>query len=358
MNAYLKNLVAKNMRLAKVIQPRLASRFEPETRQVRLTLGSIHDQVEKEAWTSRAPPSHIEDDAGLNTGPTPAFPVPDRELMGRSTPNEPVMQRISRGESQKIQKPSPSWSNELRRYDIDSDRTTPLLIGTETTKQPDLSGSFQVPRSHHIASSLRVDEKEMRRIESEDRMSREVVTPLLVGDDKAALKAGAQITEGSVLHHGPNGSNSSAPNGKAKVIEGLTGQHQIPNGSISSTPNGKAKTDEAVTFLSANEKERGSSPGQSSKHEISEKVASPQSLKKRAPPGIVVVRPSVKSHMGAESNARGERMAKAEIKPDVQVTIGRIEVRATPATATQQRKRDYPSEMSLDEYLKIKRGGS
>lgn len=357
MNAYLKNLAAKNMQFAEVIQPRLASRFEPESRQIRLTPGRSRDQVKGRMWTSRASASHIED-AGLRSGPHPAFPDPDQDSMGRFTSNEPVMPRPSTGDSKKIQEPFPSGNNGLLRVGIDSDRITLLSVGTETAMQPDLSASFQMPGSHRIVSSLSKSQEEMRRIESKDRMSREVTAPVLIVDDKAALKTSSQIAEGSILHHGPNGSNSPAPSGATEMMKGLTGQRQTPNDNTSPSINVRAKPDEVVNSLSVEGKEKRSYLGRRGNHEISEKVANHRSLKRGETSGIVAVQPTVRSHKGAESNARGERMANAEIKPEVQVTIGRIEVRATLAAATPQRKRDYPPEMSLDEYLNIKRGGS
>jgi len=45
-------------------------------------------------------------------------------------------------------------------------------------------------------------------------------------------------------------------------------------------------------------------------------------------------------------------------KPDIQVTIGRIEIRATPQPAMTQQRRPSPNLMSLNEYLRQRAGGN
>jgi hypothetical protein len=73
-------------------------------------------------------------------------------------------------------------------------------------------------------------------------------------------------------------------------------------------------------------------------------------------PAMVAAQARVKRYSGTKCNETTEKAAKPETEASVQVTIGRIEIRASPVAATPQRKRTEPQVMSLEDYLKIKRG--
>ena len=62
------------------------------------------------------------------------------------------------------------------------------------------------------------------------------------------------------------------------------------------------------------------------------------------------------SYFRPKRNEISDKVAKPETSAPVQVTIGRIEIRATPETAKPQRKRADPPVMSLEDYLKNKSG--
>jgi hypothetical protein len=53
----------------------------------------------------------------------------------------------------------------------------------------------------------------------------------------------------------------------------------------------------------------------------------------------------------------GHREAPARTEPTIQVTIGRIEVRAVPQPVLKRSKPKGPDPMSLDEYLRGRNGG-
>ena len=66
------------------------------------------------------------------------------------------------------------------------------------------------------------------------------------------------------------------------------------------------------------------------------------------------MQPRVKSYYEPK-RWKMEKVEKPEAMAPVQVTIGRIEIRATTASAPRQRIRADPPVMSLEDYLKIKR---
>jgi len=68
------------------------------------------------------------------------------------------------------------------------------------------------------------------------------------------------------------------------------------------------------------------------------------------------VKPRLKSYFEPKKEKMPEKAAIREVTQAVQVTIGRIEVKATNESAKPQKVRASPPVMSLDDYLKIKRG--
>jgi hypothetical protein len=92
------------------------------------------------------------------------------------------------------------------------------------------------------------------------------------------------------------------------------------------------------------------------RHKTGELIVSIKPLTQSISPGMVVAQPYVKSYFRPKRDEILDKVAKPETTATVQVTIGRIEVRATQAAAIPQRKRAEPPVMSLEDYLKIKRG--
>jgi hypothetical protein len=105
--------------------------------------------------------------------------------------------------------------------------------------------------------------------------------------------------------------------------------------------------------LGENEKKRGIEDG------IGHKNVEPNTGIKPSVPsassGMIRVQPRVKSYFEPKRNEMSEKVEKPETVAPVQVTIGRIEIRATTASAPRQRIRADPPVMSLEDYLKIKR---
>jgi len=79
-------------------------------------------------------------------------------------------------------------------------------------------------------------------------------------------------------------------------------------------------------------------------------------LKTLVSSGMIGARPHIKSYFGPQENEASHDVAKPKTDPPVIVTIGRIEIRANSEVAAPQRRRTVPPAMSLEDYLKNKRG--
>jgi len=79
-----------------------------------------------------------------------------------------------------------------------------------------------------------------------------------------------------------------------------------------------------------------------------------ETLPSYLPPRVV---PPVHSRLEAIWDKQDDRISKAKPEPTIQVTIGRIEVRATQAQAKSPSKPKQQNTMGLDEYLRKRNGG-
>jgi hypothetical protein len=77
-------------------------------------------------------------------------------------------------------------------------------------------------------------------------------------------------------------------------------------------------------------------------------------VKAASQPPAVVAKPLVKPYVEPTAFKRAEQLAPT---PTIQVTIGRIEVRATPPATQPPKPRTASPVMSLDEYLRLRQGG-
>ena len=78
---------------------------------------------------------------------------------------------------------------------------------------------------------------------------------------------------------------------------------------------------------------------------------------KPTPSPGVIARPQVKRVADVPVPGQAQSTLQPEPAPTVQVTIGRIEVRAAPPAEVAAQKTPRPKPMSLDEYLRQRRGG-
>jgi len=92
---------------------------------------------------------------------------------------------------------------------------------------------------------------------------------------------------------------------------------------------------------------------------ISRPKPSPDETTRPIAPAPVVVQPHVTPAPRVEpaAPAPAEPMATHKPAPTIQVTIGRIEVRATPPPVPPPKQRSTPLVMSLDDYLRQRNGG-
>lgn len=90
-------------------------------------------------------------------------------------------------------------------------------------------------------------------------------------------------------------------------------------------------------------------------HKVEDKSDLFESEQPRISPNTVVARPIIKSYLPPKKIE--EKTTSLEREPDVLVTIGRIEVKAIPLATVSQRKQERSQVISLEDYLKDKRGG-
>ncbi|HWS54785.1 MAG TPA: hypothetical protein VN228_11690, partial [Pyrinomonadaceae bacterium] len=75
-------------------------------------------------------------------------------------------------------------------------------------------------------------------------------------------------------------------------------------------------------------------------------------------PAALTIEPRISRHVPHRAAARDDARAPAQAAPTVNVTIGRVEVRAVPAPpAPAARRAASPPHMSLEEYLRRRAGG-
>ena len=83
----------------------------------------------------------------------------------------------------------------------------------------------------------------------------------------------------------------------------------------------------------------------------------PQPLAVASKAPSVIVQPQIKRYVKPILPTPAKSVEKPEPAPTIQVTIGRIEVRATPPSPPSRKQTSVPSIMSLEEYLRRRQGG-
>jgi hypothetical protein len=112
--------------------------------------------------------------------------------------------------------------------------------------------------------------------------------------------------------------------------------------------------DEELSFL-RNESARGRERGRQ-REDAGESNAARQSQRGRESPGTIEPRHAPRRER--QASARDAKRERAEVAPTINVTIGRVEVRATQGTPPAPRRAETAApRMSLDDYLRRRRNG-
>lgn len=307
MSDYLSNVVARGLNLREVIRPRLAGLFEPPA-------GA--------GGTVAEPPLGIENrkaPAVLDNA-TAGATLPDR-----LEPNQPVA-HPPRGRSPAApppaaHPPSPITSSDALPGDI-----------------PGTPGHRRVQGQGGLRRPLVIE-------------GSEVVNPGSRINGAAGRSVPGRLPKGQPANDSPR----PALNPVAERVE-----VEHPNEPEQALPP-VVTGDTRATRDPSTAPTRGRPPKRSTQHVLVER---PAARAEPSPPTIgrveptltraahtVMVQPHVASYVNPAVPASIEPLDAPQPAPTIQVTIGRIEVRATPPSALPQSKRLTPPVMSLDEYL-------
>lgn len=360
MNHYLKNIAAKNLHLMDVIMPRLASRFEPASRHSLPAEWGLQSFVGKDIEPMNAEDRYSHDhndrDPSDHFSPDHYARVAVRNIV-RSSPALAVR--------------SPDSSGHESIFETESARAAGLQ-SQQYRSMPPISETKTSFRAEEIA----FDRSSVSRLASPAETSPapgtvQKTTKEIELKHRPPLEGSAPTREEQIFRE-PGHKMKSArrrtserprPDGNVSLLsqeEKPVSPEQESNLSLKSVDrlaSGIEPREEEIipaALIEVNEKKSGAK--HDIRHKIIEPIASIKPLMPSISPVMVAAVSNSKSYFGPKRNEISEKVAKPETSASVQVTIGRIEIRAMPATATPQRKRTEPPVMSLEDYLKNKRG--
>lgn len=303
MTAFLARLIDRSRGTAEVIRPRPASRFEPVEPGHRTLLPPAAPDTGESRLVS------AEEVTATPTGES------IRDHGSERSPNAPAPVR-SRSEQSNEMQPGRPWTS------APIDRGASESVG----KQPSPSSE---------RSSLAPDTPRER---SEAKAARASTTP--ASARKVAPSRADLTTPQSVV--APVDATRERVRTETRVVRE---QHLLE-------PVVRETVVERV--LPAGDERDGQNDGADHRGRVDRRSGSPPS--DATPAEGRSIRPQVRPAPSGEPPApRSGRQV--ESAPTIHVTIGRIEVRATPPTASPKKERTQPVVMTLEEYLRVRRNG-
>lgn len=387
MNNYLKNIAAKNLHVMEVIQPRLAARFEPVLHHALPISWSLQNSLQGDDGPSCAADGHPQDPGELNQYPLNLQPgvVARQDVarkMVRSIPNIAAREQGLSGQDpsaeigssrktgqegrQRRQRNSMQTLSELKELSIqpelreyatpnalDSARIIPQPEET-TSRRSSIFASSRMANPSETSPELREVRKAERKAGRERRPEPEEAAPFVPVEEEHPSKEPVRLKKLTARRT----SNGFQP--EETVLPSIPEEKRVsmkqepdPEPVDRRAPRIIRPEAENVPLGSIGEnKKKGIEDG------IGRKNVEPNiGIKPSVPSassGMIRVQPRVKSYYEPK-RWKMEEVEKPEAMASVQVTIGRIEIRATTASAPRQRIRADPPVMSLEDYLKIKR---
>jgi hypothetical protein len=325
MNHYLQNIAAKNLHQIEVIQPRLASRFEPEPHHILPAYrnfqtsvrgddgpSNVSDLYNRDHYASNHYASDNQQEVTTRNMPrsSPALEAEDLDSSGHETLIEivsakaPGLNSPQYRHQQPISKTIEPFSSSQSQADMPANRetvrSTSSLLGGNTPDLPSIPASSRMVSPHQTAPDIKIAQKAIRKSRPEHQPLSEEPMPFAPVEERQT---------------------AGEPNHERKAIKRRTWESRRP---------------QKIVPLAV--------------------VREEQMSMEHKPNLKALDRPAVMSYFGTKQNEILGKLLKPETTASVQVTIGRIEIKATPEAATSQRKRAEPPVMSLEDYLKIKRG--
>jgi hypothetical protein len=375
MNHYIKSIAAKNLHLMEVIQPRLASRFEPTPQRFLPAESSLRKSVSRDVEPINSADQFAQDhEASNHYAPDSYTRVAARNIALRSpaagNPDSPGPEALVDAESTVAARPQRKQDRTIQPIFAPKERFSSLGQGDgdlqanfETSRQSSLPSAGMISdrssilgfsglvSSPETAPALEAVQKVTGNIGLENRSSREEPSPSATSEEEQTSRK---------LSYERKSTSRTSEGTRPEEIVPISDPEQKQNLSLKAVDlpviRIMQREEEIVPMASIEdiEKKRGIVGGV--RHETVVPIARIKPLSQPVSPGMVAAQPYVKSYFKKERNKILDRAAKPEQAAPVQVTIGRIEIRATPTTAIPQRKHAEPSVMSLEDYLKIKRG--
>jgi hypothetical protein len=364
MSDYLNNLVARHLNLIEVIQPRLASRFEPPSIASPLGAnlsGSLEDQETLEAETS------VESDRQRATvraaeSPSLALPPSQHSLMPEplasdefsSGPPENLtrVRSASLLPAEDFEQPTskrPMTASEDRAQPVDqaasSKSTHPTRLDLTASLASSPSSSAQtgdlppVPPHQAIEAEAGKADRAIRTQASQPQPEREIPSPVARQHEQQARVAASTII-----------SPEERLQENASPRHTLETSSRRPDAAEQRGPDEHAVEREVIERVRTTEQRRPAEPTEIEPHPSQN--ASPPA------PASLIVEPRVTKYTEAEAEARTRHAP--EPAPTINVTIGRLEVRAMVApapSAVARRQRAATPLTSLDDYLRQRAGG-
>jgi hypothetical protein len=337
MSDYLSNLVARNLNLTAVIQPRLASVFEPPDAaggkvfgqrlgSGLLDIGPAFDETELSnlapAPPLARPPVGAPPESQLPvTAPDVSFHMPHQPPGGLTTRADLHSGHLT------AQKPPPPTSQPLLGAAQPASLETPVPILQPVAGQPPV-----------------------RRAPQEPAPSQPDLIPAPAADETGATPPPSAIEQHrrSVLE----------PAITRIVVERVAAPAEprppAARDETGTTPNHSPTESQRQPKLAIQRVavERTAMPAEPRPPAIAHSESPPVQPTRPSAPATTAVEPRVTPYVKPSARARAEPAATPKPAPTIQVTIGRIEVRATPPPAPPQKQRSAPPVMSLDEYLR------
>ncbi len=321
MSDYLSNLVARTRNAAEVIQPRLASRFEPV--QTQGSLGRAQPSIPSTLPSTTD--AELEFNAEHAVGSSPAS-------LAQSLRSQSLRSRAPVG--QPVVVPVPQFSSNDDRPSATKRATAmPTVINDMDEAAPAMQSASPRP------PAPRLGDFEMR------------PTPVLPWAAERPIDQAAE--DGHRQSQSARWQMVEVPLTRVEsVVESVYEIERI----VETVGTGyRAETDKREAHATGEmiTGELGKPTYRAATHSA---LAQPQPLARVIAQPNVTIAPTIRAATSvATQPARNEISAAA---PTIQVTIGRIEVRATPPTPAAGRKANTAPIMSLDDYLRARNGGN
>ena len=359
MSNYLSNLVARNLGLAETVKPRPIYRFES----VSGLAGSVESENmswEQQAGAVTSDQSELEE--GSEEQISTSFLVEQLgELRAHQRMEQPLSSQLKEQKISSVTKRQASEEKPEEKLELlepFASLEPPTENSQVTTSQPRAQSELTpLPASEDLLPNL-------DRQQHSSTVHTETNIPILNGDTPKATKVRPK---------------QSSPSLEAEAIEG--GETPSSSGQQSFTPAREAQTINLIVGSSAIQSQlavpkptsiqpttiKSSSQPQPVVAPLSEPIV-PNLVESDPMPALtpmprpaktkVEVQPQITSSVKQVTTASGNTVSKNSSFSSIEVTIGRIEVRATPPPVSPQPKsRSKSPVMSLDEYLRQRAQG-